>query len=221
MTVKESDVDESDAADSGRAESGADDAAESAAAESDVEDKPSGKKPERRLRLSITVRSLVITVVIAVLAVAVGALAWLYVGAQHKLDAQTRHAENNSHAEKVALDYAVNAAEMSYKDLDAWKAKLVAGTSPELKEKLTKAAGEMEQIMVPLQWTSTARPLAAKVHSDAGGVYVVDCFVGVLTKTIQGPEPLQSTATYSVTIDSNKAWQISDVGGIGAVVERK
>lgn len=208
MTVKDSDVDESDAADTDLAES-------------EAEDKPGEKKPARRLRLSITVRSLVIGVVIGILAAAVGALAWLYVGAQHKLGAQIRQSENSTHAEKVALDYAVHAAEMNYKDLDAWKVKLVAGTSPELKEKLTKAAGEMEQIMVPLQWTSTARPLAAKVHSDTGGVYVVDCFVGVLTKTIQGPEPLQSTATYSVTIDSNKAWQITDVGGIGAVVEQK
>jgi len=41
----------------------------------------------------------------------------------------------------------------------------------------------------------------------------------VMTKTAQGPDPLQSTATYSVTIDSNKDWQITDVGGIGAAVE--
>ncbi len=151
----------------------------------------------------------------------VGVLAWLYVGAQRKLDTQTRRSENNAHAEKVALDYAVNAAAMNFQDLNAWKVKLVAGTSPELKEKLTKAATEMEQILVPLQWTSTARPLVAKVRSDTGGAYVVDSFVSVQTKTVQAPEPLQSTATYSVTIDSAKNWQITDVGGIGAVVEEK
>ena len=79
----------------------------------------------------------------------------------------------------------------------------------------------MEQILVPLQWNSTAHPLVAKVRSDTGGVYVVDCFVSVLTKTVQAPEPLQSTATYSITIDSSKNWQITDVGGVGAVVEHK
>jgi hypothetical protein len=77
----------------------------------------------------------------------------------------------------------------------------------------------MEQILVPLQWNSTAQPLVAKVRSSTGGVYVVDSFVSVLTKTAQGPEPLQSTATYSVTVDSSKGWQITDVGGIGAAMQ--
>jgi Mce-associated membrane protein len=234
MAVKESYVHESDAAETDPteseiedatetdpAESELEDATEIDPAESELEDKPSDKKPARRLRLSISLRSLVIAAVIAALVGAVGVLAWLYVGAQHKLDVQARRSENNTHAEKVALDYAVNAAEMNFADLNAWKVKLVKGTSPELKEKLTKAAQEMEQILVPLQWTSTARPLVAKVRSDTGGAYVVDCFVSVSTKTVQAPEPLQSTATYSITIDSNKDWQISDVGGVGVVVDQK
>ncbi len=172
-----------------------------------------------RLQLSISVRSLLIGAVIAALVVAVGVLAWLYVGEQRKLDAQARQSENTAHAEKVAFDYAANAAAMNFQDMNAWKVKLVAGTSPELKERLTKAADQMEQILVPLQWTSTARPLAAKVRSRNGSVYIVDSFVSVLTKTAQGPDPLQSTATYSITIDSSKDWQITDVGGIGAALE--
>jgi Mce-associated membrane protein len=32
---------------------------------------------------------------------------------------------------------------------------------------------------------------------------------------------MQSTATYSLTIDSNKDWQITDVGGVGAVMGQK
>ena len=183
-------------------------------------DKPNDKKPQRR-QISFSLRSLVITAIFVALIGAVGALGWLYVGAQHKIDAQAHQAENDAHAEKIALDYAVNAAEMNFQDLNAWKAKLVAGTTPELKDKLTKAATSMEQILVPLQWTSNARALAAKVRSDTGGVYVVDSFVSVLTKTVQSPEPLQSTATYSITLDSTKGWQISDVGGIGAAVEKK
>jgi flagellar basal body-associated protein FliL len=187
----------------------------------EVQDEPADEKREKRPRrqLSISIRGLLLGIVIAVLAVAVGVLAWLYIGAEGKLDAQARQAENTAHAEKVALDYAVNAAAMNAQDINAWKAKLVAGTSPELKNKLSKAADQMEQILVPLQWNSTAQPIAAKVHSSTGGVYVVDSFVSVLTKTAQGPEPLQSTATYSITIDSNKDWQITDVGGIGAAMQ--
>jgi hypothetical protein len=79
----------------------------------------------------------------------------------------------------------------------------------------------MEQILVPLQWASTATPLAAKVRSDSGPVYVVDCFVSVMTKTSQGPDPLQSTATYSITLDRSQNWQITDVGGIGSALGQK
>jgi Mce-associated membrane protein len=176
------------------------------------------KSPRRPRSISIGVRSLALGAVIAVLVSGVAALAWLYIGAQRQLDAQATESTNSARAEKVALDYAVNAATMNYKELEPWKAVLVAGTSPELNGKLTEAAKSMEQIMVPLEWTSTAEPLVAKVRSSADGIYVVDCFVSVQTKTVQAPEALQSTATYSVTIDSNNGWQITDVGGVGKVV---
>ena len=185
-----------------------------------VRDEPQGKK-SKRVQLSVSLRSVVIAVVIAALLGAVGVLAWLYIGAQGRLDEQARQSENNVHAEKVALQYAGEAAAMNYQDLNAWKGRLVAGTSPELKDKLSKAATSMEQILVPLQWNSTAHPLAAKVRIVSGKTYVVDSFVSVLTKTAQASEPLQSTATYSVTIDSSKDWQITDVGGVGDALEQK
>jgi Mce-associated membrane protein len=183
-----------------------------------VRDVPRGKK-SKRVQLSVSLRSVVITVVIAALLGAVGVLAWLYFGAQGRLDEQARRSEDNVHAEKVALQYAGEAAAMNYQDLNAWKGRLVAGTSPELKDKLSKAATSMEQILVPLQWNSTAHPLAARVRTETGGVYVVDAFVSVLTKTAQASDPLQSTATYSVTVDSSKDWQITDVGGVGHALE--
>jgi Mce-associated membrane protein len=180
-------------------------------------DEPKAKR--RRLQASISVRTLLVAGLIAALVAGIGVMTWLYLGAKRELDEQARAAANTKRAEQIALDYAKNAAAMNYKDLPAWKDKLVAGTGPELKKRLGAAADQMEQILVPLQWDSTARPLAAKVRSETGGAYVVDAFVSVMTKTAQGPDPLQSTATYSVTIDSNKDWQITDVGGIGAAVE--
>jgi cytoskeletal protein RodZ len=215
-TAKEADAPETVAAEHDSVEPQAEDEA----VESQVADEPNVRK-SARLQVSISLRSFVIIAVIVAVVGAVGTLAWLYVGGERKLDEQTRRSENYAHAEKVALDYAVNAATMNFQDLNAWKVKLIAGTSPELKEKLTQAATSMEQILVPLEWSSTARPLAAKVRSVTGGTYVVDSFVGVLTKTVQSPDPLQSTATYSVTIDGAKNWQITDVGGIGSVVEQK
>lgn len=175
----------------------------------------SAKQPRQ---VSFTLRSVTIAVVIFLLAGVAAALGWLYAGAQQKLDAQAAGVSNRERAEEIATGYAANAADMDYQDFKAWKVKLVNGTSPELKEKLSKAADSMEQILAPLHWKSTAKPLAAKVHSDAGGIYTVDAFVSVLTKTMQAPEGLQSTATYSITIDSNNDWQITDVGGIDSAL---
>jgi type II secretory pathway pseudopilin PulG len=175
----------------------------------------------RVIRLSVSVRTLLVAMLIAALLASVGILAWLYLGAKAKLDEEARHAANNSHAERIALDYAVDAAKINVQDLDTWKKNLVKGTTPELKAKLSSAATSMEQILTPLQWNSTAIPLVAKVRSNSNGIYAVDTFVGVETKTMQAPDGLQSTATYNIAIDSNHDWQISDVGGIGAVVGQR
>lgn len=199
------------------------DAAETAATEQDTttidaEPADSGPVPGSRA-ISLSVRSLVVGAAIALLIAAVAIVGWLYIDARSQLDAQAAQSANNSRAERMALDYAVNAATMDYKDLQAWKVKLVAGTTPELNKRLSEAGTSMEQVLVPLEWSSSARPLVAKVRSNNGGIYVVDSFVSVQTKTIQSPEALQSTATYSTTIDSNNNWQITDVGGIGSALE--
>jgi Mce-associated membrane protein len=172
-------------------------------------------------QVSLSVRTLIASGVILALAAGVGVMTWLYLGERDKVVAQHSQVANYQHAEQIALDYAVNAATMNFRDLNTWKAKLVNGTTPSLNDKLTKAATSMEQILVPLEWNSTAQPLVAKVRSDTNGIYVIDTFVSVLTKTTQAPDNLQSTATYSITIDSNDNWQISDVGGIGAVAGAK
>ncbi|BCO60203.1 MULTISPECIES: hypothetical protein [Mycobacterium avium complex (MAC)] len=183
-------------------------------------DDDSAEEPTKR-QISVPVRTLVMSAVIGVVVAGFATLGWLYLGAENKLSAQSRAAADGKHAQEIAVDYAVHAAEMNFQDLNKWKTDLVRHTSPELKEKLTKAAGDMEQILVPLQWNSTAKPLAAIVRSDAGGTYTVDAFISVLTKTVQAPQGLQSTATYSLTIDRNKDWQISDVGGIDAALGAK
>jgi hypothetical protein len=224
----------SDAADEPKSSVAADEPKSSEAADkqksSDAADKPKssdaadahhGSTKAKVLRVSVSVRTLAVGTLVAVLLASVGIMAWLYLGARARLDGQARQAANASHAEKVALDYAVGAARVDFKNLDAWKKNLVNGTTPELKEKLDSAGTSMEQILVPMQWNSTATPLVAKVRSNTNGIYVVDAFVGVLTKTMQAPDGLQSTATYSITIDSNHDWQISDVGGIGTVVGQK
>ncbi|MGE2713049.1 hypothetical protein ACQI4L_03215 [Mycolicibacterium litorale] len=183
------------------------------AAESDSAPAASGPR-----QVSLSVKTLLSGAVILVLAIGLAVMTWLYMGERATVQANAEASRNEHRAEQVALDYAVTAAAMNFQDLNGWKTNLVKGTSPELTDKLSKAAGSMEQLLVPLQWSSTSEPLAATVRSETGGVYVVDAFVSVLTKTTQAPDNLQSTATYSITIDANNDWLITDVGGIGAVV---
>jgi Mce-associated membrane protein len=224
MTTNSTDAQETDESDVASAASGPEPTELKTDEPSDAGDAvaPEGVKSTRQQRsISFTVRGLVVGAVILAVVAAVATLGWLYVDARHQLDAQATLSSNTAHAEKVALDYAVNAATMDFKDLQSWRVKLVAGTSPELNKKLSDAGTSMEQVLVPLQWSSTARPLVAKVRSTTGGIYVVDSFVSVQTKTIQAPEALQSTATYSTTIDSNNNWQITDVGGIGSAMGPK
>lgn len=171
-------------------------------------------------RVSLSVKTLLVSAVVVLLAAGLVVMSWLYFGERAAVEANAQADANRQRAEQVALDYAVSAAAMNFQDLNAWKTNLVKGTTPELSAKLSKAATSMEQLLVPLQWTSTAKPLAAKVRSNTNGAYVIDTFVSVVTKTTQAPDNLQSTATYSITLDANN-WLITDVGGIGAVVAGK
>jgi hypothetical protein len=191
------------------------------ASKDDQDDEAPTKREASSRRVSLSVRTLVTATAFFALVAAVAMMTWLYFGERGRVEAQQQAAANEQRAEQIALDYAVNAATMNFQDLNTWKGKLVNGTTPGLHDQLTKAATSMEQLLVPLEWNSTSQPLVAKVRTDTNGVYVVDTFVSVLTKTTQAPDNLQSTATYSITIDSKNNWQISDVGGIGAVVGAK
>lgn len=99
--------------------------------------------------------------------------------------------------------------------------KLKANTSPQLANKFDATAPKLEEILLPLKWTSTAVPIAAKVASVSGGVYKVNVFVDVTSTNAQNPKGGQMTVTYNVTVDSNGGWQITDVGGLdGALPTR-
>ena len=175
----------------------------------------------RLLRGMLSVRLLVIGVVIVVMVACIGVLGWQVSTKADKISDMQGSQASTEHAEKVALDYAVGAAEMNYEDLGAWNKRLAADTKPELSAKLKEAASSMEQVIVPLKWTSTAQPITAKVQSHNGDTYVVAAFVSVVTKNLQATEGVQSTASYTVTLDSSKGWQIADVGGIDSDVAPK
>ncbi|MFE3056900.1 hypothetical protein [Nocardia sp. NPDC059239] len=179
----------------------------------------------RRGRLAgestVTLKTLVTAGVLAALVVTTGVLGWQVHAKSNDVDSMRAADSQRAHAEQVALDYATAAADMDFHDLAAWRSRLTKGTSPELSNRLTQAASSMEQIISPLQWVSTAKPVAAKALSESNGVYSIDCFVSVLTKNNQAPDGIQSTATYQLTIDSRNNWVITDIGGIDSALAPK
>ncbi|WP_039779068.1 hypothetical protein [Nocardia cerradoensis] len=167
---------------------------------------------------SIKLKTVAVAALVLVLAAAVAVLGWQLNDKTDQIAAAGAERADTAHAEQVALDYATAAAEMNFQDLAAWRTRLTKGTSPELSNRLTQAAGSMEQIITPLQWVSTAKPVAAKMRSHDNGIYAVDCFVSVMTKNSQAPEGIQSTATYQLSLDSHHNWTITDIGGVGSAL---
>ncbi|MTE16726.1 hypothetical protein GLP40_28720 [Nocardia sp. CT2-14] len=128
---------------------------------------------------------------------------------------------DNGRAEQVASDYAVGASTIDYKDAAAWLGKLQAGTSPQLADRFKSTAPQLQAILTPLQWSSTATPITAKVMSESSGIFKVNVFLNVTSTSAQTPQSTQTTVTYSVTVDRNSDWKITDVGGLDGALPVK
>ncbi|OHU16671.1 hypothetical protein BKG75_06955 [Mycobacteroides chelonae] len=192
---------------------------------STTSDEPAVGVPQQRLTFSVRRDVVVMSALLALSLAGGGWLGWLWhqsqrsvAAARSELNAVQDAASSRRHAEDVALNYAKGAAQMDYKDIPGWTRQLTANTSPELTKKLKDAASSMEQIIVPLQWTSAPTPITATTRSDRDGVFVVNCFVSVMTKNTQAPDGVQSTATYTVTVNKNDNWRITDVGGVDSAL---
>ncbi|WP_418002819.1 hypothetical protein ACNO8X_22730 [Mycobacterium sp. PDNC021] len=189
-------------------------------------DAPADRESRRELTLSVRRDVVVMSVLLAISLAGSAWLSWMWHhsvqserAAKSELAAAQDAAASRHHAEEVALSYAKGAAQMDFKDIPGWTKQLTANTSPELAKKLKDAAASMEQIIVPLQWTSAPTPITAATRSDHNGIFVVNCFVSVMTKNTQAPNGIQSTATYTVTVNQNDNWTITDVGGLDSALK--
>lgn len=162
------------------------------------------------IRLSTVLVSLVI-VVLLVLSIVFGCL---YFSARSTLSDRDAAAADDQHAEQIATNYSVGASTIDYHDVKGWIDRLKAGTTPQLSAKFDATAPQLEQILLPLQWTSKATPLSAAVTSESGGIYKVNAYLDVTSTSAQTPDGGRTTVTYSLTIDRNSGWKITDVGGL-------
>lgn len=178
-----------------------------------------GPTPPRKLaiRLSTMVTALAATLSVIVIAV----LTVLLASARSDLSMRDARTSDEQHAQRVAVGYAVGASSIDYRDTKAWYGKLKADTTPQLAAKFDATSAQLDQILQPLQWTSTATPIATVVTSESGGIYKVSAFLNVTTISVQTPQGGQSTVTYALTIDKNAGWKITEVGGLDNALPAK
>ena len=160
-----------------------------------------------------TVTTVVITVVIlALLAASItfGVLGGLQKSENSDMKAA---AAEKAQAEKVAAEYAAGASTFDFKDLGPWRTAIVKGVSPELKTKMDATAGAMNQLLQPLQWVSKGTVMDAVVNSQSGPIYKVSAYVKVEATNVQAASGRDVLTVYNVTLDKDKDWQITDVGG--------
>ncbi|MFE6861816.1 hypothetical protein [Nocardia sp. NPDC057668] len=173
---------------------------------------PAPANGQRSISISLsTLRNAVALVLPLVVIIVLG---MLYNSARSELADRDSRAADERHAEQVATDYAVGASTIDYHDTKAWLTRLKAGTTPQLSAKFDATAPQLEQILLPLQWTSKATPLSASILSEAGGIYKINAYLEVTSTSAQTPDGATTTVTYSLTIDRNAAWKITEVGGL-------
>ncbi|MFD6397680.1 hypothetical protein [Nocardia sp. NPDC060249] len=173
---------------------------------------PVGEQAPRTV--SVRLSTVLVTGTIGLLVAAVVTFATLYFSARATLAERDARAADTERVEQIATSYGVGASTIDYRDVPAWFARLETGTTAQLAAKFDATAPQLEQILLPLQWTSKATPLSAEVISEAGGIYKVNAYLDVVSTSAQTPEGTRTTVTYSLTVDRNSDWQITEVGGL-------
>ncbi|MEV6558198.1 hypothetical protein AB0M22_20960 [Nocardia sp. NPDC051756] len=169
------------------------------------------------IRTSTAIVGAVITA-LTVTAVILGGLLW---SSTNERTARDARAADDTRARQVAIDYAVGASNINYQDVSPWLTKLKANTSPQLGTKFDATAPKLQELLVPLKWTSNGTPIDATVASEAAGIYKVNVFLTVTSTSAQTPQSAQTTVVYNVTVDKNSQWHVTDVGGMdGALPTR-
>ncbi|WP_433560315.1 hypothetical protein ACQP1O_21600 [Nocardia sp. CA-151230] len=185
-----------------------------ASAETESSSPASGDRTAAPRTVSIRLSTVLISAGIALLTAVAVSFASLYWAARSTLADRDAKAADDRHAEQIATDYSLGASTIDYHDVKGWIGRLQSGTTPQLSAKFDATAPQLEQILLPLQWTSKAAPLSAGVISESGGIYKVNAYLTVTSTSAQTPDGAQTTVTYSLTVDRNSGWKITDVGGL-------
>ncbi|MEU6583060.1 hypothetical protein [Nocardia sp. NPDC046763] len=168
--------------------------------------------PGRTVQLKV---STLVTAVAAVLLIgALVTVTVLWQSARGDLKDRDTQAANDKHAEQVASDYAMGAANLNFSDFNAWTARLESNTTPALASKFGATSSKLQEILVPLKWTSSPTLLSSQVTNRDNGAYKVNVYLNVNSTNAQNPDGVLTTIYYTVSVDPKSDWKVTDVGGI-------
>ncbi|WP_273490058.1 serine/threonine protein kinase [Gordonia otitidis] len=152
--------------------------------------------------------------------IAVAVLATLLAQRSTDLTAERRLTADKQTAETVAGNYAVGAATFDFNDLKPWSAALKKGTAAELNSRFDVAVNTLTPLIQEVQWVQTAKLIAAKtVDIRADRQFVVQVFVSTHMTSTQNPKGLNTVTPYTITLDRDSNWLITDVAGIAGAAQ--
>ncbi|MGV9723484.1 hypothetical protein [Nocardia beijingensis] len=155
--------------------------------------------------------AVVAAVVVAAAAFAAGRLS---AGSDDELASLRAQLAVDAAAEKAASSYALDVSQVRAGDIEGWRKALQSGVSQQLAPKLSAAVDVVGPWLSQMEYTATAKLLAAKVSRRDGDLYVVQVFVDMNSRSRQTPEGVTATAAYTVTLNRAADWTITDVGGV-------
>ncbi|WP_067701727.1 hypothetical protein [Nocardia jejuensis] len=164
--------------------------------------------------VSLKLSTLGLMAAAAVLLIAVVTTTSLWLSARGDVRDSEAAVADDKHAEQVATDYAMGAANLNYADFNAWTARLKANTTPTLAGKFDATSSKLQEILVPLKWTSSPTLLSSQVITRDNGVYKVNVYLNVNSTNAQNPDGVLTTIYYTVNVDPKNDWKVTDVGGI-------
>ncbi|WP_231894169.1 MULTISPECIES: serine/threonine protein kinase [unclassified Gordonia (in: high G+C Gram-positive bacteria)] len=200
--------------------------AEKPAAGKAAAEKAAAEKPSARAQLAeyLTVRRHPVVAAVSMLCVAalvaVGVLAYLLVQRSDDLAAERQLTADKQTAETIAGRYAVGAATFDFNNLQPWSAALKNGTAPELNSRFDVAVSTLTPLIQEVQWVQTAKLIAAKtVDIRADRQFIVQVFVSTHMTSTQNPKGLNTVTPYTITLDRDSKWLITDVAGIAGAAQ--
>ncbi|MBL1078149.1 hypothetical protein JK358_27455 [Nocardia sp. 2] len=174
---------------------------------------PKPQQAEQGRTVSLKLSTLAVAAAAVVLIAALVTTTTLWLSARGDLADEQAQAADDRHAEQVATDYAVGAATLNYADFTSWTNRLKANTTDSLAQKFDSSATKLQEILVPLKWTSSPTPLGAQVIDRSNGAYKVNVYLNVTSTNAQNPDGVLTTIYYTVSVNPGD-WKVTEVSGI-------